>query len=289
MKTIKRLSGFGSRLRVGLLAAVMFVAGFAHGAAELKTYATPGYVFGVGGVSNNVLRTDRPFVTKTDQLVFPGATLAEIRNHTFCGYMSGSCATWSARSYFTHEYTVAGELKALLVTIQRLDNNGPNNSYIKGTTIKLTQRDDGVWAKCVECPYFTTTDASLEATKDFARFDGNGNVVFQNCTGTGGNYNIQAFAALAVVPTTERALVFANPPDGTTLTVNDIRDYAFTGISISQAIGRSPVRHPMQNKCVTCDANGVATSIRLELQVMDDKYLKCAVVELTNGEDGVYG
>lgn len=39
---------------------------------------------------------------------------------------------------------------------------------------------------------------------------------------------------------------------------------------------------------VEYDGSGNVSKMRLEMQLLDDRYLKCPIVELTNGDDGVY-
>ena len=261
------------------------VIGAVFGAAELPEYVMPGYVMGGADVDMNYI--DRPLVTETPQLVFAGATLEEIRNLTFCGCEQKLNQGGHALSYFTHDYTDAeGRLQFLVVTVQKLDYKTASDSHIKGVSVKLTQRDDGVWAERIFGPYFTTPDANLVPTRDFIAIDPNGTVSLQNNSGNAA-YALRAICALTPIPTNAPALAFSNPAGGTTLTVNDIKDYHFTGIIVGPSVNRAYTRHAMQNKYVTYEG-GVATKVRLELQALDDQYLKCAVVELTNGSGGVY-
>ena len=259
--------------------------GMVFGAAELESYATPGYVF--GGADVSVEAKDRQQVGEA-QLAFPGATLAEIKDLTFFGYMVGMSVNSAACSYFTHEYVDgSGTLQFLAVTVQKEDAN-----RYKGVAVKLTQHDDGVWAERVEGIWLGdmklyVTPLSISAW-DCVAIASDGTIGPRVHYGTDGEFQVKALSALKPVQKNAPALVFANPPGGTTLTVEDIRNYDFTGIATGAAIGHAYVRYQLQNKYVAVDENGIATKIRLELQVLDDQYLKCVVVELTNGADGVY-
>ena len=265
--------------------ALMGVIGASFGAAELREYVMPGYV--TGGADVDVNCSERAQVTATPQLVFAGATLDGIRNLTFCGLEQNLNNNGQALSYFTHDYTDANDvLQFLVVTVQKLDYRSATDSYIKGVSVKLTQREDGVWAERIFGPYFSTTDSNLVPTRDFIAIGPDGAVSLQNNSGNGA-YSLRSLCALTLVPTNAPAIAFANPAGGTTLTVDDIKDYNFTGIILGPSVNRAYTRHPMQNKYVTYEG-GVATKIRLELQALDDRYLKCAVVELTNGSGGVY-
>ena len=257
--------------------------GMVFGAAELESYATPGYVF--GGADVSVEAKDRQQVGEA-QLAFPGATLAEIRDLTFFGYMVGMSVNSAACSYFTHEYRDGnGELQFLVVTVQKEDAN-----RYKGVAVKLTQYDDGVWAKRVDGIWLGDMKKFVSSLSvwDCINITADGTIGPKVHYGTDSSFQVKALSALKPVQKNAPALVFANPPGGTTLTVEDIRNYDFTGIATGAAIGHAYVRYQMQNKFVAVDENGFATKIRLELQVLDDQYLKCVVVELTNGADGVY-
>ncbi len=257
----------------------------AFGAAELQEYVMPGYV--MGGADVDVSSSERPQVTATPQLVFANATLDEIRNLTFCGLEQNLNNNGPALSYFTHDYTDAnGVLQFLVVTVQKLDYKNATDSHIKAVTVKLTQKPDGVWAERVNGPYFTTPDATLVPTRDFVAIGDNGTIGFVNNTGTSG-YSLRSLCALTPIPTDVPAIAFANPAGGTTLTVDDIKNYNFTGIIVGPSVSRAYTRRAMQNKYVTYEGS-VATKIRLELQVLDGQTIRCAVVELTNGAGGVY-
>ena len=231
------------------LFAMALVGAVVFGAADCQSYVMPGYV--TGGADVDVNCSERAQVTATPQLVFAGATLGEIRNLTFCGLEQKLNNNGPALSYFTHDYTDAnGVLQFLVVTVQKLDYKTATDSHIKSVTVKLTQKSDGVWAERVNGPYLTTSDAALVPTTDFVAIGNDGTITFANNTGTS-VYQLFSLCALTPVPVDNAGLAFANPAGGTTLTVDDIKNYNFTGIIVGPSVGRAFTRRRMQNKYVT--------------------------------------
>ncbi len=278
------------RIRNWLIYGLWAFGGVAFGAAEREVYSSPHYV--AGGAENHLLRTERPVVSTVREKVFAGATLAEIESATFGGYLFGINQAGDALSYFTHPYRDAnGVLQFLVVCVQKRDYRSISDCHIKSVAVKLTQGDDGVYAQLVRAdgtsPYLTTTDESLVATRDFVSVANDGTISFQNYTGLL-SYSMRSLFALQFVSPTNPVLVFANPAGGSTLTVDDIKDYSFEGVMVGLSVNYHFSSFPMQNPVVILGPDGKATKIRLELQAVDDKYLKCAVVELTNGTGGVW-
>ncbi len=275
----------------GMLATALL--GGALCAAE-QEYVAPGYIFGVFDDINpenmHVVQRDAP------ELAFPGATLEEIKDLTFGAWFCGNMINErnNCESYFTKEYrNSSGTLEFLVVTPQKYDDK-----YVKGVAVKLTQGDDGVYAQALKRCWRTTSSSNLKTT-DFVTVASDGTLTFNyssNSPGTdyygklnGGGYAICAFNAMKWVPTSSAVLMFANPEGSSTLTLDDIKDYRFTGVVAGGSI--YPVKYSTveaQNVVVEYDASGSAAKIRLEMQLLDDRYLKCPVVELTNGEGGVY-
>lgn len=278
--------GLCARFALGFL----LVVGASFGAAELPVYSTPHYV--AGGEESLMLLTGRPAVSATRALAFAGATLEEIEQATFGGYMFGINQPGDALSYFTHPYRDAsGTLQFLTVCVQKRDYKNDSDCHIKSVAIKLTQGDEGVYAQMVrsdgKSPYYTTTDTSQVATRDFVSVASNGTISFKDNSGVLG-YSLRSLFALKFVPSSDRALVFANPSGGSTLTVDDIKDYSFEGVFVGLSVNYRYLSQSIPNKLVILDSDGKATKIRLELQIVDDRYLKCVIIDLTNGTGGVW-
>ena len=288
MATGKALSGKPMSF-VWLLTAALL--GGALNATELA-YTTPGYVFGVFDLTTP---DNMNVVQPTPELAFPGATLEEIKNLTFGAWFCGSMinGTGNCESYFTKKYTnAAGVLEFLVVTPQKYDD-----VYVKGVAVKLTQGEDGVYAQALKrC--WRKCDSKYLASTDFVNLASDGTITFNYSSGvpgngynggTNGGYAICALNAMKWVPSSAPTRVFANPADSSPLTLEDIKDYRFTGVIAGGSV--SPVKYTVveaQNVHVEYDGSGNVSKIRLEMQLLDDRYLKCPVVELTNGEDGVY-
>lgn len=271
------------KTRQVLLAMVLGAFGCAYGAALQEVYKTPGYVW---GIYDRYSETRMSKVPTTPTLIFPGAALEEMLDCTFAGWAGAGAmnSVGDAMAYFTHPYYDAdGVLQFVVTTIQKYDDK-----YVKGASIKLTQGAGGVMGEQIATPYYQTASSNLK-TWDFVTVNDDGSLTWhwtQN-----GNYNFYCFNALKWVPVATKGLLFKNAPDEPTLTVDDLKNYRFTGVISGGSI--SPVKYTTvnaQNKYITYDpTTGKATKIRLEMQLMDDRFLKCPVVELTDGEGGVYG
>ncbi len=269
-----------------VLAVALTVCGALEVSALQNVYSTPGYVF---GVFDTYTTGNMSYVPTTPTLAFEGATLEELEPLMFGGWM---CGAWisgkgNVRSYFTHAYRDAGGiLQFLVVEITINDSN-----LIKGVVIKLTQGEGGVYAQAVFSGY--RSGGTLTDT-DFVSISESGDLSFNYTAGSvateyeGGGYGVCAFNAMLWIPKAAPMLVFKNPAGSPVLRVDDIKNYRFSGITAGSSI--FPVKYTRveaQNKFITYE-DGVATKIRLEMQLLDDRYLKCPIVELTNGEGGVY-
>ena len=250
--------------------------------AERRTYGTE--------FANSTWQS-RVVMKTSSTLLFPGAKLTDLTNVTFYAYQekSSNCSNpgW-AQSYFTHAYPAEGEPQTLVTTIQRRDG-----VVIKGVVIKLTQGANGVYGQQDSLPYWsrsTTEQADADIpTWDAAQFDGSGNIVPKDSrTGTG-DYKFSFVHTRAPVPTAAPQLVFANGAGEPTLTLDDLRNCRFAGWLQGSELSSNFRRVGARNRVLT-EENDHVTKMRLEFQACDGAAaaLKCAVVELTNGEDGVY-
>ena len=287
---IRRCNMKRSRMLAKLFAAVLF-GGTLH--AVEPEYTTPGYLFGVFDINTP---ENMHVVQRESELAFPGATLEEIKDLTFGAWFCGNMinGTGNCESYFTKQYRDGdGTLQFLVVTPQKYDDK-----YVKGVAVKLTQGPDGVYAQALKrC--WRQCDSKYVSSTDFVNVSADGAITFNYSSNnpgidyygtlSGGGYAICAFNAMKWVRKSAATLTFANPAGSPTLTLDDIKNYRFTGVIAGGSI--APVKYSTveaQNVAVEYDGDGHAVKIRLEMQLLDDRYLKCPVVELTNGDGGVY-
>ena len=264
-----------------LAVAAVCLTEIAFAAATQELYSSPGYMLGIFNRNNESAMTKTP---TTPALIFPGATLAELDECVISGWAgSGSMSSvGEAEAIHRHPYyNGQGQLEFLATAVQKLDDR-----YVKASIVKLTDGPGGVWGQELGVRYSAATSANWR-NYDFVTVGADGGITLN---GTSYSYNFYALAAMKWVPVQAPRLFFGNPAGEATLTVDDLKNYRFTGIVSGGSV--SPNKYQTvdgQNKYVTYDPDtGKATKIRLEMQVMDDRYLKCPVVELTDGEGGVY-
>ncbi len=267
------------KMRQMLLTVAFGCFGSAFGVALQDAYYSPFAVMGRYSSDESQMRK----VPAEPTLLAPGAKLSDFENtkfRAFAGYGAMSSRGWGT-SYFTHAYRDANDdLQFLVTTVQKYDDK-----YIKGVTIKLTQGEEGVFGEQLATPYYQTDSKNL-ATHDFVNLAADGTITY-NCSALG-NYNFYCFNGGKWVPQTPE-LMFANPPGEATLTVDDLKSFRFTGYMVGGSVNNPCTPITSENKYITYDpTTGKATKIRFEMQLLDDRYLKCAVVELTDGAGGVY-
>jgi len=270
--------------KVWMVLAGLFIScsAFAEQHAE---YRIPGYVYGAYYDNDYARMSEVPRDAPT--LIFPGATLEEMNEGIpFSGWFRNlSCNAGLVYSYHRHSYTNANnELEFVVATVQKYDDK-----YVKAVCIKLTRGEGGVYGQWIGSPYRTVGSSELAKT-DFVTIAANGAITLGYNAG-GFAYRCYAFNMLKFLPKTTPVLTFTNNVGEATLTVDDLKNYAFSSFVAGGSIAPNRFQQNVaaQNKYVTYDANtGKATKIRLEMQVMDDKFLKCPVVELTDGPGGVY-
>ena len=224
-------------------------------------------------------------------LVFPGATLDEIKDYGFTGYMGGAeiphgfeCAAYNKRVMLDD----GGSATNIVVEMQRI-HDGNNKCVV----VQLTNGEGGVYAKGVAALYAANEELGYEFANGDGTYNGTGVSV---ATGYGqADYGVYGLTAQkkgvystssSIIGKTTAALVW---PD---ITLDDIKDCwlacRFTGTSIVNK-GCDSVGC---NRNITYDDNGSATNIRVEYQMHDTRssgnnWIKCVVVDLTNGVGGV--
>ena len=261
------------------------------GAAH-ERYTQPSYTYGTCEIDDPASMLTPP---TTATLLFSDITLKDLEGLSFSAYASHERYTVFAQSgmalcLFPKKYENDGVVQWLLITVQNYDDGGSNNRYCKGESIKLWNGEGGVWGQVIKSPFCAQQSSSASLSYDFVTgIDAEGTISWQGKAAAVGFYPYLGFTAQKWVATTAPSLMFANNADEDVLTVDDLRDYRLTGWLCGAAMGAASwyKTATAQNVYLTKDANGIVTKIRFEMQAMDDKYLKCAVVELTNGEGGV--
>ena len=243
-------------------------------------------------------------LTTTPKLAFPGMTLADVAALVDDGYVFGGnqCGTsWPRNTMHAKNILMCRDPETdavvKIVAVFVVYDGG----HTKCLAIELTDGNGGVYA------YVGRTQYRYKANEPdfaFAWLDGNGGVIYScdssnsvkatangnPATYDGAGYGCCSLSIVKVPPGTDSVLVWRNAPGEPALTVEDLRDYSFTGNFCGGSLARTLVGAATQgyNKTVETNATGVATSIRLEFQYEDGSYLKCALVTFTNGVDGVY-
>jgi hypothetical protein len=243
------------------------------------------------------------FISKTGVLVFPGIKLADLDGYWFWGRMSGGHISIN-RKGFSNKPKIFPE-GATGDGIQRIDFDmlTVDGTMTKALHIQLYNGEGGVWAKGVKTFYFNET-AKAEHWNPHYTVDQNtgalswiktNNINLLDTIPTsyeGQGYGVDELG-IAYALTTEKKLVFPNA------TVEMFAKNAERKIS-ARVCGSYTDANPgypyhIVNAAVTSRDGDIPKSLRFEAQVHQVKYsnttdidLKCAVVELTNGEGGVY-
>jgi len=247
-------------------------------------------VFGTGDVwgpfnkSNPAAMT---FVTTQNQLAFKGAKLEEFLGCDYWGWMDGLyVGDGLGKNYFLHPwYDASGKLEYIVAAVQKYDDK-----HIKGVIVKLSQGEDGVYVQGLTAIYRTTSSGNLSST-DFVGIKDDGMVNYQNYTElntiatnpSSAAYGLACFNAMKWLKAKSSVVVY---PGGT---LDDVKDCEFTAVMAGASTSPNNfTRVTAQNVQITCDdATGKVTKIRMEMQLLSDGYIKCVVVELTNGTNGV--
>lgn len=259
-----------------------------------KDYHHGFWSMGYNSSENNMhlLPNQSVCVTTQKTLAFHGVTLDDLADCDFIGIGCGGYTTVGSpeRNYnkarnIQKHYNADGKLDLIVFDIPM--RFIPGSTIIKSLTIALENGEVGVMAYVPDgdnsARYATTTDENYR----FVTLGADGKRTYQGTAGklatspTVSGYGIAGLSAVRVVPVAQAGLVFKG------CTLEDIRNHSFHGVSVGAWVGQPG---PMIgcNKVVFDDADGKATKIRVEMQRIEGVNLKCAIVELTNGEGGVY-
>ncbi len=232
------------------------------------------------------------YLTGTAQLVFPGATLAELEGCTFYGIMDGSSVGHgsmvrpSAYTHIVKRYPENTEETLQKLFLQMTHWDG---TYTKSVVVELTEGNGGVYGRAILSSYVKANRATQQSFG--IKEDGSGVTNYVGYTGNNvstadhaRDYGIKMLGATKLVSGSAR-LAFPG------LTVADI----FRGEMLAKTCGASMSNsdqfydHTACNRVITStDAEtGAITGFRDEMQCSMG-YIKCVELRFTNGEGGVY-
>ena len=280
-----------------VLAAICAAAALPSWAGTVK-FPYYSYMYRMGSSAND----SSAVLTTTPKLAFSGMTLSDVAKRLAEGYVLGAyqCGTSMARRQIQvkdvllcrdPETDAVVKIVGVFVFV--------DGGYTKSVSAELTDGAGGVYARAAGAQYVSGSNPNFV----FAELDGNGDVIYSRDSGKSGKANPGNLAvgwetagygacSLSLVKLVPRspAFFFANAQGEPVLTVEDIRDYDITAALCGVSVAPAYVGQAMSvcNKNVETNAVGIATSIRIEFQYKEGSHLKCAVVEFTNGEGGVY-
>lgn len=231
------------------------------------------------------------FITSEGALVFPGKTLADLEGCGFWGRIAGNAIACvkTALSNAVKPYPAGAAGDA----IERYDFDlvAHEGEHVKAVHIQLYNGEGGVWAKAVKAWYVKTGQSGMPtihytvdaATGELA-WSGVSNMNIAT-SATAGGYGIRAIG-VAQPLTTAFTLAFPG------LTVSQIAKNAAAKLSVyitGQSIGDDlGLRATVVNPVVTAGTEAAPTALRCEAQFLGSPYVKCAAIELKDGEGGVY-
>ena len=267
--------------------------------ADQPSYTMQAYGLGTYDRNNPSAST---VVPKTPVLAFEGLTLQRILNENFtfyahfCGSSVGGAFRKPVGGYRIQSFPGNDTTDPFVIATFTL----LEDPWTKGVTVKFTDGEGGVWAQAINASHRRNLDLNYAFVKSLNQETGeityqanDGSTSDSIATGytSGGNYGICGLRASKFLHLDAPILVFANGANGAVLTLDDIKDYDFSayfaGSAASQAIRPAVVKG--YNKAFTVEGNGSVTALRVEFQLLDDHYVKCVVVQFTNGAAGVYG
>ena len=235
------------------------------------------------------------YLTGTAQLVFPGATLAELKDCAFYGIMDGvyvgkgGSVKENAYAHVVKRYPedVSQPVQKLFLQMSQWDG-----TYTKNVIVELTGETDGVYARAVLASHGASGKNRVREVLFGVKGDGSGatNIV-NGITGMdvatsdqGNHYGIKKLGATRLVSGAAR-LAFPG------LKVADIFRGEILGRTAGSSINYSDQFNPYSvcNRVITStDATtGAVTGFRVEMQTYVGT-IKCVELRFTDGEGGVY-
>ncbi len=263
-------------------------------AAAKLPYSSQKFVMGSGAATGAAT-----VLNGTAKLAFPNVALDYVAGLLDEGYVFGACQCGTscprypmqAKSVRVCRDPGSGEIGMIVVVFVVVDDG-----WTKSIAVELTNGTGGVYARGASAQYVGGSQPDFA----FAEQDGNGGVSYAVDNGRanrgsvagfeGGGYGACGLTIAKAVPADAPLLIWANAAGEPALTVDDVKDCDFLASFCGTSIAREYLGRVVKgyNKKVETDESGAATSIRVEFQMVEGDHLKCALVELTTGEGGVY-
>ncbi len=242
--------------------------------------------------------SDSTVVPSTPTLAFPGITVADLVEDKytiygfFCGgYVNDNYKGNPAAPMHFQAHTNAEQVIDKAFGTLSIIEGGPN-TYCKGVSIEYTNGADGVYARAFSARYKRTDwigerFVSMAADGAYSYYNTAADVA--TAWRTGGAYGIAGLTATRFVRPDEQVPIWANDADEPTLTLDDVKNYDFHGFMAGPSVNLDAARVEGYNKRLVMDADGHVTQMTIEFQLLDDKYVKCVVVDFENGASGIVG
>ena len=234
------------------------------------------------------------FITTDGVLVFPGKTLADLEGRSFWGTMAGgsfgAVKTGISNQVKPYPANATGDA----ITRYDFDIMTMEGTYTKAVHIQLYNGNGGVFAKAVKAwnkentssDIFSAAYYTVNASTGALTWSGVSNSDIAT-TATAGGYGVRAIGVARGLTSTKQ-LAFPG------LTVAKIGVNVKGHLSAKVAGGSNGTKLGLPllftNAVVTAGTAAAPTAIRCEAQYFDGGNVKCAIVELSDGEggDGVY-
>ena len=265
----------------------------AFAAICVATMSSPSYGVTTHRMADTDITYSGGFITTDGVLVFLGKTLADLEGYSFWGTMGGG-------SFGAVKTGLSNQVKpypanATGAAIQRYDFDivTIEGIHYKAAHIQLYNGEGGVYAKIPKAWYvaspksgFSTIYYTVNASTGALTWSGVNNSDIAT-TATAGGYGVRAMGVARGLTSTKQ-LAFPG------LTVAQIGTNVKGKLSakIAGASSGSMLGLPLlfTNAVVAAGTAANPTAIRCEAQYYDGTYVKCAVVEFSDGDggDGVY-
>ena len=224
-------------------------------------------------------------------LVWPGTVLDDVKDYEITGFFGGkasrfgyTCTAYNKRIAYDDENSATN----MVVEMQTIDG-----VYTKCVVVNFMNGEDGVHAQGLTALHVSGDEIGQSFSNSDGTYADTGDSV---ATGYGelsyGIYGLTAqkkavYSQLSGNITSTAALAF---PD---ITLDDIKDDYLGCRFASHAVNKPGIEGRGCNRRITYGENGSAVKIRVEFQTRDGgsagyMYVKCVVVDFTDGPDGVY-
>lgn len=271
-----------------LVGALFGLALASFGFAEDRVYTMKTYTL---GTLDRATPANSTMVTTQDALFIPGMTLDQFVADKyavygiFCGRSVGAAFKSPVGMYsFQPHLDEAGSIdRAIGIMCLHED------PYTKGVTLEFTNGPDGLHVKGLYASYINWYDWNYKFTQllEDGTYKRNGNNSTLATSFDAQAYGVCGLRASLFIPASEPLTIWTNPAGEPVLTLDDIQGYTFTAYEAGSSIDLKGARVNGYNTRLERGADGSVERIVTEFQLLDDRYIKGVIVELTNGPDGV--